>query len=289
MRGPVQPVTGDYRSSGEFIAFLDADDEWLPNYLDTNLALFGQQDADVAAVVSGYFLYPSGESTETMWRQRGLRDGKHRVTAAWSPALLQSCLAYMTPCSTVARTSVVRRWGGYYDQHRCIYGEDAWLWLKVLLNEAVFVNMSPLVRVHSEASELSENNRGPREIEPFCSIPRLSRQCARAAANVAFQVFRGSAGTHSDGPKRVRRARKGENVAETISVRCAFAVLRVDCGGVGYNFVRRCVSAALATVLHMVQGHPVWGMCSEGRTAIGWEGEGIPATEDTPPHSSARF
>ena len=39
----------------------------------------------------------------------------------------------MTPCNTVARTDVVRVWGGFYDRDQCRFGEDGFLWLKILL------------------------------------------------------------------------------------------------------------------------------------------------------------
>ena len=51
--------------------------------------------------------------------------------------------------------NVVRRHNGFFEKNRCVYGEDASLWLKVLLNEAVYFNLQPLTRIHREASVLS--------------------------------------------------------------------------------------------------------------------------------------
>ena len=65
------------------------------------------------------------------------------VTPGTNPKVVIALLAYMSPCTTVVRAEVLRCCGGFYDRDRCMYAEDAHLWLKVLLNEAVAVNLEP--------------------------------------------------------------------------------------------------------------------------------------------------
>lgn len=156
---------------GRFVAFLDADDEWLPNFLDRNLALLESYGSSVATISSGYFQYPSGRPMTWLWESRGLRDGVYRLTAEMPSQLVVHLLAFLGPCNTVARTDVIRRWGGFFDRYKCLYAEDAHLWLKVLLNEKVAINLEPLVCFHTEASALSKNLAGPRPIEPFLDDP----------------------------------------------------------------------------------------------------------------------
>ncbi|HLM57547.1 MAG TPA: glycosyltransferase family A protein [Pyrinomonadaceae bacterium] len=160
---------GIREASGELLAFLDADDEWLPEYLARGVALLDETGA--AACASGYFQHPPGVSRESMWRARGIREGTHRVGPDTPPALVAHMLAYMSPWSTMARADVVRRWGGFYDADRCLYAEDAFLWLKVLLNETVAFSLEPLVRFNQGASELSKNLKGARPVEPFLLHP----------------------------------------------------------------------------------------------------------------------
>lgn len=156
---------------GEFVAFLDADDEWLPEYLAESLHSFNEQGGKATAVVSGYFEHPAGVSSEQMWRRRGLREGEMRLSAETQPSLAIALLAYMTPCTTVARTEVVRKHGAFYDRDHCAYGEDAHLWLKLLLTESVIVKLKPLARIHFEASGATQTRRSVRPVEPFLRDP----------------------------------------------------------------------------------------------------------------------
>ena len=154
-------------ANGEYVAFLDADDEWFPDYLQESLNRLAEFGEQVAAISSGYIDHFTGASKEKMWRRRGIKTGIQNVTPDTDPWLLVSMLAYMSPCSTVARTSVVRKWGGFYAQNRCLFAEDAFLWLKVLLNEKVAVELTPRAIFHTEASSLSKNLKRMRHVEPF--------------------------------------------------------------------------------------------------------------------------
>lgn len=152
---------------GDLVAFLDSDDEWLPEYLADAVEGLEHHYPEAVSFTSGYIEHPTGISTEPMWRKRGLADGVHRIGPATPPYLLAQMLAYMSPCSTVARREVLRRWGGFYTINRCVFGEDSFLWLKVLLNEQVAFQLRPGTRFHREASSLSNNLRGPRALEPL--------------------------------------------------------------------------------------------------------------------------
>jgi hypothetical protein len=162
---------GISEARGELLAFLDADDEWEPRYLAAAVSRLERHGEGVASVTSGYFRVPPGESAAPMWRRRGLTEGLQRLAPETPPMLAVHMLAYMSSWSTVCRAEAVRRWGGFYERDRCLYAEDAFLWLKLLLNEQVAFHFEPLVRFHTEASALSNNLPGARPVEPFLAHP----------------------------------------------------------------------------------------------------------------------
>jgi glycosyltransferase involved in cell wall biosynthesis len=162
---------GVSEARGELLAFLDADDEWLENYLEDSVRFIDGVGQEVVSVTSGYREYPAGISREPMWKARGIREGIFQLTAATNPLLATYALAYMSPWSTVVRTNTLRKWGGFYDTERCLFGEDSYLWLKLLLNEKVSFRLTPAVNYHCEASELAKNYIAARPVEPFLVDP----------------------------------------------------------------------------------------------------------------------
>lgn len=167
--------TGIRAARSEVCAFLDADDEWLPPYLEESL-VFLEKEPSLSAVVSGYIEYPRGVSTERYWSRRGISDGVVELSPRHTPKHLVALLAYMSCWSTVARRDVLLKWGGFYDRDKCRYAEDSFLWLKILLNEKVHFSTKPRVKFHREASSLSNIRNGPRPIEPFLTYPELIRK-----------------------------------------------------------------------------------------------------------------
>ena len=165
---------GIEQSRGLLLAFLDADDEWLPHYLQAGIAGMESGGARHAAHTCAYFDEPSGTDSSAMWRNRGFVPGVCQVDANTRPETLLHRVAFMSPCTTVARAEVIRKLGGFYEKN-CRYAEDAYLWLRVLLNYPVSFSLDPRVRVYRDASHLSATGRVFRPLEPFLVSPEEIR------------------------------------------------------------------------------------------------------------------
>jgi glycosyltransferase involved in cell wall biosynthesis len=180
---------GIEQSRGLLLAFLDADDEWLPRYLEVSIAGMECSGARHAAHTCAYFDEPSGADSSEIWRNRGLVSGICRVDANTRAETFLHRVAFMSPCTTVARADVIRKLGGFYERN-CRYAEDAHLWLRVLLNNPVSFSLEPYVRVHREASHLSAARRVFRPLEPFLLSPEEVRaECPEALRPVLDQFL----------------------------------------------------------------------------------------------------
>jgi hypothetical protein len=180
---------GIEQSRGLLLAFLDADDEWLPHYLKASIAGMDSSGARHAAHTCAYLEEPSGFNSSEMWRNRGLVPGVCWLDANTGAETLLHRVAFMSPCTTVARAEVIRRLGGFYERN-CRYAEDAYLWLRVLLNYPVSFSLDPCVRVHRDASHLSAPGRVFRQLEPFLASPEEVRaDCPKALRAVLDQFL----------------------------------------------------------------------------------------------------
>jgi hypothetical protein len=160
------------------VAFLDADDAWTEDYLEESVAAMARAAPDVASLTWGMRIYPRGESTERRWRELGIPAGVFRAGPATAARIIVAMLANMLPSSTVMRKSIFEELGGYYAKYRCVYSEDAWLYLKSLLRYAAVFDPRPLTLRFEDASELATNLKGVRPIEPFLEDPEsLERDC----------------------------------------------------------------------------------------------------------------
>jgi len=164
-------------AKGALLAFLDGDDSWHPDYLRESVERMRMLPPDVASLTWGMNIYPRGESTARRWQEQGIPEGIFRAASGCTGVII-AMLANMLPSSTVIRRDVFDELGGYYAKYRCVYSEDAWLYLKLLLRYPAAFDYRPLTLRYEDASELAVNLKGARPIEPFLLDPgSLTEDC----------------------------------------------------------------------------------------------------------------
>jgi glycosyltransferase involved in cell wall biosynthesis len=141
---------GAWESVSEFVAFLDADDELLPEFLSTNLSNL-KENPDCVMSLCSYIEGPK-RHISSGFSESNLTRGEWRMPADLNPIVLREICSSVHVYGLIRRTEF-RQLGGYYE-NRSLLGEDTYLLLRILLNHRVYLEPKPLIWYHSEDAEL---------------------------------------------------------------------------------------------------------------------------------------
>ena len=167
---------------GDLVTFLDADDEWRPDFLDRAVTILAQHPL-CGAFTAAYYREPEGVNR---WAELPFYEGPWRLTPEVQPAELSSCVDAFHPTTAVYRRRIFEAYDGFYTKNRCTFGEDVVLWLRILLNEAIYRHLEPLAHYHLEDSQLGIGGRkGALPLEPVLTDPDCVRsRCPTELADV---------------------------------------------------------------------------------------------------------
>lgn len=162
---------GIARARAEYLAFLDADDEWYPWYLENSLAAM-REHADINYVATTYYEWPAGRDVTPNWEQKGVPLGRHELTGRESPEWVLAILPCLLCWNSLFKTDTMRRYGCFYGEGRYTKGEEESLFLSLLFNEPILIIGPPAARYHLETSEILMAH-GVHRLEPFLEHPEI--------------------------------------------------------------------------------------------------------------------
>jgi glycosyltransferase involved in cell wall biosynthesis len=156
-------------SDGEHVAFLDADDVWLPNKLEEQVAVLAARP-DVGMVFGSSSYWHTWNSDPAETRKDFVPDPIVRTETVHAPPTLLLQLYPLgtapTPCPSdvIVRRSTLERTGGFEPEFHGIYQlyEDQAFLAKIFLEDPVYVSSAcwDRYRVHAASCVTRVNDQG---------------------------------------------------------------------------------------------------------------------------------
>ena len=166
--------TGLAHSNGPYTAFLDADDEWYPWWLDNAVEMI--EKYKVSLVGAMYHEWPHQHDMKHYWAKQGIVPGQYRLRGNEDPVWAEMLFFFFHVGNSLVRTEVAKKYGGFYADSRCSYGEDTLFFLRIAINEPLAIIQPAVVRHHREDSGLSNVKKRP--LAPFLADPEtVLRYC----------------------------------------------------------------------------------------------------------------
>jgi glycosyltransferase involved in cell wall biosynthesis len=134
-------------SSGEFVAFLDHDDRWLPDFLETQVAYL-ESHPDVTMVHADHQIIDT--DGKVVCESVGLWDGKDRPSGYIFPQLFQQ--SFIVGNSVLIRKPCLEELGGFDERLR--FG-DYHLWMRMALKHKIDYVSRPLTQYRQHVSQHS--------------------------------------------------------------------------------------------------------------------------------------
>lgn len=144
---------GIEEANADLLAFLDADDQWLPFYLQNAVAEINR--TNVGIVGTTFYEFPKGIDFADVLKKAGIKSGIGYISENDDTITLFNKLQFFHVGSSVVRTDLARKVRGFDRRHK--NGEDTIFFYKVLANTEYSILTQTAVCHHRADSELTNS------------------------------------------------------------------------------------------------------------------------------------
>lgn len=156
---------GAKEGDAALLAFLDADDQWSPTFLERTVEALVNH-GECAMVGTSEYRGTPPEDRSVAHEQQGISSHQWRCPTQLSFVEVKDRAGFFKPSGVLVRRESFDLFGGYFDRDRCTFGEDTWLFLQIMLNKPVLYIVEPLIWRNTDASELADGRTTPYPVPP---------------------------------------------------------------------------------------------------------------------------
>ena len=150
--------TGLALARGTFLAFLDADDVWLPEKLSVQTRQMQSSKADL--IFSNSFIFSKNEEIEGDTKQLekcNVATGLYRSEAGVSSFLARNHISILT---VLVKKNAILKAGGFTEDRAIQNAEDYHLWLKLLMEGFTFFGFEDVLAAYRKHEESVSDKSG---------------------------------------------------------------------------------------------------------------------------------
>jgi teichuronic acid biosynthesis glycosyltransferase TuaG len=140
-------------SKGNLVAFIDADDLWLPQFLERQLYLITEDDVDLVFSSMVKFIEKPDKIISTVALENKTYYGANDIKAF----LKDNLISIVT---VLVKKGALLKAGGFKESEELQFAEDYDLWLRMLLNDGKFKSNAEVLALyrthHMQSSKLAE-------------------------------------------------------------------------------------------------------------------------------------
>ena len=197
---------GIFSANGNWIAFLDSDDEWIPEKLERQLSILR---SDKEAVFC---------HTNEIWIRNGTRVNQMKKHEKYGGYIFEKCLdmCRISPSSSIIKKEVFDHIG-YFDES-LIVCEDYDLWLRIAAHYKVLFLDQPLIKKYGDHVDQLSRVEGGIEKYRIQSLEKIlsSKSLNKSQFNSAKEILIKKLNIYANGVRKRKRVKELDQITERI-------------------------------------------------------------------------